>query len=162
MRLKFRLWMQRWKKKSLWVKRRLVPFIDYGYKDGRFPVSASCVTISILVLLFIHLYFFRRYFVDGTTDVLYEKWFYCSDLGSQLGPIIREFFQSEQHRTGKPIPGQDIEENPPWHPDNKRMLEAPFNLRYEPQIRLQILECVSEKVRVGTGQKFKWIEGFTA
>jgi len=46
-----------------------------------------------------------RYFVeqDGipTTDVLFERWFYCDDLGSQLGPVIREFFASEQYKTGR-------------------------------------------------------------
>lgn len=47
-----------------------------------------------------------RYFTacDGKTDsvtpVLYEKWFYCEDLGSELGPIIKAYFASEQHRTG--------------------------------------------------------------
>ena len=30
---------------------------------------------------------------------------YCYDLGVQLVPVIEEFFASEQHRTGIPIPG---------------------------------------------------------
>ena len=43
-----------------------------------------------------------RYFVqDGSTDSLYERWFYCDDLGSQLGPVIKAFFASEQFKTGK-------------------------------------------------------------
>nr|XP_055099634.1 3-hydroxyanthranilate 3,4-dioxygenase isoform X1 [Symphalangus syndactylus] len=46
-----------------------------------------------------------RYYVGDTMDVLFEKWFYCKDLGTQLAPIIQEFFSSEQYRTGKPIPG---------------------------------------------------------
>ncbi len=33
-------------------------------------------------------------------ESLYERWFYCDDLGSQLGPVIRAFFASEQHKTG--------------------------------------------------------------
>ena len=45
-----------------------------------------------------------RYFVevDGkpTKDVLFERWFYCDDLGTQLGPVIKEFFASEQFKTG--------------------------------------------------------------
>ncbi|XP_062065331.1 3-hydroxyanthranilate 3,4-dioxygenase isoform X2 [Lepus europaeus] len=45
-----------------------------------------------------------RYYVEDSLDVLYEKWFYCKDLGTQLVPIIQEFFRSEQYRTGKPIP----------------------------------------------------------
>ncbi|KAG1670616.1 3-hydroxyanthranilate 3,4-dioxygenase [Nymphon striatum] len=45
-----------------------------------------------------------RYFVDESTDTLYEKWFYCDDLGSSLGPIVSAYFKSEQYKTGKPIP----------------------------------------------------------
>lgn len=29
-----------------------------------------------------------RYFVPGTTDVLYEEYFHCRDLGSELVPVI--------------------------------------------------------------------------
>ena len=38
---------------------------------------------------------------DAVTPILYEKWFYCEDLGSELGPIIKGYFTSEQHRTGE-------------------------------------------------------------
>ncbi|KAG7167195.1 3-hydroxyanthranilate 3,4-dioxygenase-like [Homarus americanus] len=64
---------------------------------------------------------------EGTTQSLFEKWFYCEDLGTQLVPIIKEYFASEQHRTGKPIPGT-IPENPPWQPDALRIVETPFSL----------------------------------
>ncbi|KAM5318706.1 LOW QUALITY PROTEIN: 3-hydroxyanthranilate 3,4-dioxygenase [Glossophaga mutica] len=53
-----------------------------------------------------------RYYLGDTTDVLFEKWFYCEDLGTQLAPIIQEFFSSEQHRTGKPNPDQLLKETP--------------------------------------------------
>lgn len=42
----------------------------------------------------------RYYVEDGSTNSLFERWFYCDDLGSQLGPIIKEFFASEQFKTG--------------------------------------------------------------
>lgn len=43
-----------------------------------------------------------RYFVEGETgETLFERWFYCEDLGQQLGPVIREYFASEQHKTGE-------------------------------------------------------------
>jgi len=30
-----------------------------------------------------------RYYVEGTTDPLWEEWFHCYDLGTQLGPVIK-------------------------------------------------------------------------
>ncbi|KAM7061741.1 3-hydroxyanthranilate 3,4-dioxygenase isoform 2-T2 [Acridotheres tristis] len=46
-----------------------------------------------------------RYYVGESTNVLFEKWFHCEDLGTQLIPIIQEFFNSRQYKTGKPNPG---------------------------------------------------------
>eukprot|EP00092_Neocalanus_flemingeri_P025624 GFUD01027780.1.p1 GENE.GFUD01027780.1~~GFUD01027780.1.p1 ORF type:complete len:296 (-),score=86.37 GFUD01027780.1:152-1039(-) len=69
-----------------------------------------------------------RYFVDGTTDILFERWFYCDDLGTQLKPIIDEFFASDECKNG--VPGPDsVNKNPPWNPDSKRVVESPFNLQ---------------------------------
>ena len=31
-----------------------------------------------------------RYYIDGTTDILWEEWFHCYDLGVQLGPVIKK------------------------------------------------------------------------
>ena len=45
----------------------------------------------------------RYYVQDGSTNSLYERWFYCDDLGSQLGPVIKSFFASEQFKTGKQL-----------------------------------------------------------
>ncbi|XP_048391919.1 3-hydroxyanthranilate 3,4-dioxygenase isoform X1 [Stegostoma tigrinum] len=53
-----------------------------------------------------------RYYVDNSTDVLFERWFYCEDLGTQLAPIIKEFFNSEEYRTGKPNPDKLQKEIP--------------------------------------------------
>ena len=47
-----------------------------------------------------HQHHLHRYFVNGSTEVLFERWFHCEDLGSQLKPIIEEFFASEEHKTG--------------------------------------------------------------
>nr|XP_053641502.1 3-hydroxyanthranilate 3,4-dioxygenase-like [Cherax quadricarinatus] len=68
-----------------------------------------------------------RYYVEGTQEPLFERWFYCEDLGTQLQPVIQEFFNSEQHKTGKPIPGT-ISDNPPWLHDTVRKVEEPFSL----------------------------------
>ncbi|XP_007950713.1 3-hydroxyanthranilate 3,4-dioxygenase [Orycteropus afer afer] len=67
-----------------------------------------------------------RYYVGDTMDVLFEKWFYCKDLGTQLAPIIQEFFSSEQYRTGKPIPDQLLKE-PPF-PLSTRPVMEPISL----------------------------------
>lgn len=63
-----------------------------------------------------------RYYVGDTTDVLFEKWFYCEDLGTQLAPIIQEFFSSEQYRTGKPNPDQLLKE-PPFPLSTRSVME---------------------------------------
>ncbi|XP_062286716.1 3-hydroxyanthranilate 3,4-dioxygenase [Scomber scombrus] len=53
-----------------------------------------------------------RYYVDNTTNILFEKWFYCENLGTQLVPIIKEFLASKQHRTGRPDPNEVFREPP--------------------------------------------------
>ena len=68
-----------------------------------------------------------RYYVGDTSQILFERWFYCDDLGVQLKPIIEEFFASEEFKTGEP--GADsVNNNPPWHPDTDKIVEDPFNL----------------------------------
>jgi hypothetical protein len=39
-------------------------------------------------------------FRDGSNETLYQEWFHCEDLGSQLQPVMARFFASEAHRTG--------------------------------------------------------------
>ncbi|XP_029306160.1 3-hydroxyanthranilate 3,4-dioxygenase [Cottoperca gobio] len=53
-----------------------------------------------------------RYYVDNTTDTLFEKWFYCQDLGTQLVPIIKEYMASKQGKSGKPDPNEVFREPP--------------------------------------------------
>ena len=38
---------------------------------------------------------------DSTSDPIYEHWFHCSDLGSQLAPVITQFFNSHEFRSDK-------------------------------------------------------------
>ena len=68
-----------------------------------------------------------RYYVGETTETLFERWFYCQDLGSQLKPVIQEFFASEEYKTGAPGP-TSINPSPPWLPDSQRVVERPFSL----------------------------------
>lgn len=83
--------------------------------------------ISLEELIFLSEYY-CRYFVNDSTESLFERWFYCDDLGVQLVPVIKEFFASEQCKTGRPVPGT-IPENPHFHPDGQLQLENPFNLK---------------------------------
>ncbi|XP_077193877.1 3-hydroxyanthranilate 3,4-dioxygenase isoform X2 [Paroedura picta] len=68
-----------------------------------------------------------RYYVGESTDVLFERWFYCDDLGTQLIPIIQEFFSSRQHQTGKPNPDDLLKETP--FPLNDTKVMDPFSLK---------------------------------
>uniref|UniRef100_A0A4W5Q4F0 3-hydroxyanthranilate 3,4-dioxygenase n=1 Tax=Hucho hucho TaxID=62062 RepID=A0A4W5Q4F0_9TELE len=68
-----------------------------------------------------------RYYVDNTSDTLFERWFYCENLGTQLVPVIQEFFASEQHRTGKPNP-DEVFRQPPF-PMNTMHVMTPFHFR---------------------------------
>ena len=50
--------------------------------------------------------------------ILYDRWFYCDDLGAQLGPLIKEFFASDENRHG--VPNDDsFEKNPPFLADQR-------------------------------------------
>ncbi|XP_076017015.1 3-hydroxyanthranilate 3,4-dioxygenase-like [Genypterus blacodes] len=65
-----------------------------------------------------------RYYVDNTTDILFEKWFYCSNLGTQLVPIIKEFMASKQCETGKPDPNE-VFRDPPFQLNTMNVM-SPF------------------------------------
>ncbi|XP_021362562.1 3-hydroxyanthranilate 3,4-dioxygenase-like [Mizuhopecten yessoensis] len=72
-----------------------------------------------------------RYYIEengaSTLTTLYEEWFHCEDLGSQLGPIIKRYFASEQHKTGQPV---GTIEKPPFELDSKVKLVKPFCLKH--------------------------------
>ncbi|XP_026045268.1 3-hydroxyanthranilate 3,4-dioxygenase [Astatotilapia calliptera] len=68
-----------------------------------------------------------RYHVDNTTDILFEKWFYCQDLGTQLVPIIKEFMASKQCKTGKPDPNEVFRE-PPFQLNTMNVM-TPFSFK---------------------------------
>lgn len=65
-----------------------------------------------------------RYYVDNTTNVLFERWFYCENLGTQLVPVIKEFMDSKQHKTGRPDPADPIMPAP--FPLNTMNVMTPF------------------------------------
>ena len=67
-----------------------------------------------------------RYFVDGTTDVLFERWFHLNDVVADLPPVIREFNESEEAKTGKPGSKSFLREAA-FKPDSRK-LSDPINL----------------------------------
>lgn len=68
-----------------------------------------------------------RYYVDNTTDLLFEKWFYCENLGTQLVPIIKEFMASKQAKTGQPDPDEVFRE-PPFQLNTMNVM-SPFSFK---------------------------------
>ncbi|KAM3929957.1 3-hydroxyanthranilate 3,4-dioxygenase isoform 2-T2 [Leptodactylus fuscus] len=68
-----------------------------------------------------------RFYVENSTEVLFERWFHCEDLGTQLVPVIAEFFNSKQYKTGKPDPDQ-IPEKMPFQLNTEKVME-PFSFQ---------------------------------
>jgi len=68
-----------------------------------------------------------RYYQDQSTDRLFERWFHTTDLGLQLGPVIKEFFASEEYRTGQPK-ADSFPEQPHRQNNDKIKLNNPFSL----------------------------------
>lgn len=68
----------------------------------------------------------RWYVGDSAEEVLYERFFYCKNLG-QLKPIIEEFFQSEEYKSGKPG-SKSFMGSAPYEADNKTKVMKPINV----------------------------------
>ncbi|GAU95947.1 hypothetical protein RvY_07463 [Ramazzottius varieornatus] len=68
-----------------------------------------------------------RYFMEGLPNILFERWIHCTNLGTQIAPIISEYFASEEHETGKPSENSVVH-NPPFYPDADRKLGNPFSI----------------------------------
>lgn len=50
-----------------------------------------------------------RWYVPGQegSKVLYEEWFHCTDLGTQLKPVIERFFASDAYKSKEPAAGSE-------------------------------------------------------
>lgn len=73
-------------------------------------------------------YFTRDANGQLTTKKLFERYIHVEDLGTQLAPIIKEYFASEEHRTGQPVP-ENIVANPPVQYNPEERMLPPFNLK---------------------------------
>jgi 3-hydroxyanthranilate 3,4-dioxygenase len=64
---------------------------------------------------------------EDANRILWEKWFYCSDLGTQLPPVVQQFKASEQFTSH--IPSEtSVSSNPPTILDTETELREPFDL----------------------------------
>ena len=43
-----------------------------------------------------------RYTPGQYKEILHEEWFHCTDLGKDLGPVMKNYKDSEACKTGKP------------------------------------------------------------
>ena len=48
----------------------------------------------------------RFYAAHSSSEILFERWFHCYDLGSQLKPIILQFFNSTEYITARAGPSE--------------------------------------------------------
>ena len=75
-----------------------------------------------------------RWFVDfdntDGTDVLWEKFFHCYDLGRDLVPVVKEFHSSEEKVSRTPTPGVSVlaDAERPFVVDATTVVPDPFSL----------------------------------
>ena len=62
-------------------------------------------------------------------EVLWERYFYCSDLGRDLVPVVEAFKASDECTTMRPGPNGGRVTNPPLEQDTITMVPPPFSLK---------------------------------
>jgi 3-hydroxyanthranilate 3,4-dioxygenase len=80
-----------------------------------------------------------RWYVDenenvNQVEILYEKYFHCHDLGTQLKPAIMEYFASDSHTSRIPPEGTPMK-SPPV--DSDANINAPIPFTMQPAIEEQ-------------------------
>ncbi|EGD74082.1 3-hydroxyanthranilate 3,4-dioxygenase [Salpingoeca rosetta] len=70
----------------------------------------------------------RYYRKQDDSTPLWERWFHCYDLGTQLKPVIDEFFASEEHKTDTPTK-ENVTDPTPINIDTTTTVDAPFSLQ---------------------------------
>ncbi|KAJ6636734.1 3-hydroxyanthranilate 3,4-dioxygenase [Pseudolycoriella hygida] len=68
-----------------------------------------------------------RYFIKDSITPLFERWFYCENLGEQLVPIINEFFSCEERVTQIPTK-YSIPESEPYALNDTQSTDQPINV----------------------------------
>eukprot|EP00484_Ammonia_sp_Unknown_P021722 CAMPEP_0197026646 /NCGR_PEP_ID=MMETSP1384-20130603/6689_1 /TAXON_ID=29189 /ORGANISM="Ammonia sp." /LENGTH=378 /DNA_ID=CAMNT_0042455347 /DNA_START=43 /DNA_END=1179 /DNA_ORIENTATION=- len=92
------------------------------------------------------------------SKILWEKWFFCSNLGTQLPPIVKEFEASEEFKSHEP--GKHVKKKPPVKLDTEVLIPDPIDLfpfieknrKYlEKHKRLDIYSGTQTQARILTG-----------
>lgn len=76
-------------------------------------------------------------------EVLYEEYFHCTDLGTQLKPIIEKFTSSDNFKTRIPVDGMPLSD-PPVEVDIQTQVNMPFLLSTKLG---QMRELLSREIR---------------
>eukprot|EP01083_Nonionella_stella_P197561 726249_1 len=58
--------------------------------------------------------------------ILWEKWFHCTNLGTQLPPVVRQFETSEEFKSH--APGDNVSKKPPVKLDTEVLVQDPIDL----------------------------------
>lgn len=69
-----------------------------------------------------------RYYCDDGKTILFQKYFHLRSLVKDFAPLIKEFFNSEQYKTGKPIAGTTEEDEEKIKVDCTTTVGTPFSL----------------------------------
>ena len=70
---------------------------------------------------------FARFVQNAASpEVLYQEFFHCEDLGTQLKPVIERFHASEAYKTNRPA--ANAKQDPPVRQDNSITLSKPIKL----------------------------------
>lgn len=70
----------------------------------------------------------RYYCPSDATATLWEKYFHCTDLGVQLPPVMKEYFESAEFKSGVPS-ATSVVAHPPIVPSLTKTTHTPFPLK---------------------------------
>jgi len=88
-----------------------------------------------------------RFHIKDTTVPLFERWFHCQSLGTQLVPIIKEFFNSSECKTQTPT-DYSVPEKAPYTPNDTETTDDPVSAE-------QFLELHQRQIKTRTVPMFR-------